>query len=534
MANKPSTRLLRPYRGRTAALCAITVLTSLLQVCTALVTRDVVDAAMAGEQSLFTWGALLIAILAALVLLNALHGWLGGSTADRCVAQLRHSLLQCMAYSEDEKMYAYHSGALLSRGMEDVRTVCDGMVNVLPSMVGNLVRLAASFAAAVLLLPSLTGVIALAAVVIAASAALVRPVIKRHHAKVRQADEQVMTTMQESLQNLELIKSIRAEEQILSRFDQRLGGSLLAYKRRRRWMVGRNTFISALSQLGTGVLLIWGASRVAAGTMSYGSLAAMLQLISLLRNPVLGLSGLWTRMAAVEVAQERLELLLQDVPPVQPLEISQVSAVVFEDVTFAYPDEETPVLAHFSARFDLDRWVCLTGMSGRGKTTVFKLMLGLYQPQQGRVYLQTDCGQIPCGSNTRHLFAYVPQDYALLSGSVLDNLILAAPEATAQQRAEALRLAQADFVWELSGGEQTLLRENNEGLSKGQLQRLAVARAILMDRPVFLLDECTSALDSATERALLENLLRLNKQGVLVTHRPEALEQLQGLTVKPM
>lgn len=515
--------ILRPFRGRVLALCVSTVASSLLQVSIALVTRDLVDCAVQSGERLFFWGAILFINLLLLVILHTVYGWLGGSTADRCVAQLRKALLQQAVYSEDD--LKYHSGSVMSRAMEDVRTLCDGMVNVIPTIVGQLVRLIASFAVIIFLFPSVIWAIALGAGVVVLGAVIVRPILKKHHAAVRTADEQVLTAMQEDLQNLELVKGLGAEKQVLHRFDQRIRYFLKTHTARRVVTVGRNTAISVISQLGTGALLLWGAFQVANQGMSYGMLAAMLQLISLLRNPVFGLSGLLTRLSSVEVAEERLsQILTEDTPEAAPADISRVYSIVFEEVTFLYPEEEVPVLEDFSAQFDLNRWVCMTGMSGKGKTTLFKLILGLYKPQKGRVYLLTDKGEVPCSAHTRHLFSYVPQNYALLSGSVLDNLLLAAPDADSEQIARALRLAQADFVWELPAKENTHVRENNAGLSMGQLQRLAAARAILMDRPVFLLDECTSALDAPTEGALLQALFRLDKQGILVTHRPEALQ----------
>ena len=192
------------------------------------------------------------------------------------------------------------------------------------------------------------------------------------------------------------------------------------------------------------------------------------------------------------------------------------------------------MLENFSVRFPLDHWACLTGISGKGKSTIFKLILGLYKPQEGRVYLETDQGQIPCDGRTRHLFAYVPQDYSLFSGTILENFQLVDPAATEDSCKRALEISQAEFVWELSAGLQTQIRENNTGLSKGQLQRLAIARAILMDRSVLLLDECTSALDAQTEEKLLKALSGLNKQAILVTHRPDALKDQKSITFVEM
>ena len=106
---------------------------------------------------------------------------------------------------------------------------------------------------------------------------------------------------------------------------------------------------------------------------------------------------------------------------------------------------------------------------------------------------------------------------------------LVAPDASDEQIRRALKIAEADYVWTLSAGDKTQVRENNTGLSKGQIQRLAIARAVLMERPIFLLDECTSALDAVTEAAVLQNLRLISDRAILVTHRPEALENLKGV-----
>lgn len=518
--------ILRPYRLRIVMISVFTVVLSLLQVLMALLSRFVIDAALGSGEIAF-WGIVLTADVLAIVVVHSLLSWFANSTADRLSAKLRQGILRTAVYSDDPTLRGHHSGELLSRGIEDVYTVCDGAVNTLPSLVGQVTRLTATFAAVAFIYPTVAGVLAIAAVIVGAATACLRPAIKEKHRQVREADEKVMSTMQEDMQQLELIQSLDAQEQILHRFQARQLTSLRQRFKRRVWSVGSNGMINAASQIGSGALLLWGASRVAIGAMTYGSLTALLQLLALFRGPVLGLSGLWTRLAAVEVAAERLRgLLRQDGESPEEKSVSGLQAIVFEDVSFAYPGEASPVLEHFNLRIPVSGWSCLTGVSGKGKTTLFKLILGLYKPQQGRVYLQTESEEILCSAETRHLFAYVPQDYALLSGTILENLRLVAPEVEDRQLREALCAAQADFVWSLSEQEQAQLGENNTGLSKGQLQRLAIARAVLMDRQVFLLDECTSALDAATEDAVLNNLHALGKTAVLVTHRPEAVKKL--------
>lgn len=523
------TLILRPYWSGVFLLSALSLMISLLQVGVAVLSRYVLDAALGGTGNFAFWTCTLVADILLLVTVIALHSWYTGSISDRLIAKQRQEILRTAVHSRDEKLLDYHSGALLSRAMEDVHTVCDGAVTAFPMMVGYITRLIAAFVSIVTISPGVALVMLTGGTIVALFTACLRPITRRRQRAVRDTDEQVMATMQEDLQQLELVQSIDAQEQVLLRFARRIAQNLKARFRRRAWGVSVSTVVSAASHFGTGGMLLWGAVRIADGTLTYGSLTAMLELFSLFRMPVLGLTGLWSRFAAMEVSAERLAALVATPKKPDVVEVSDVSAIVFENVTFAYPGEEMPVLENFSFHFPVEGWTCLTGVSGKGKTTVFKLILGLYTPQSGRIYLQTENGEIPCSEATRHLFAYVPQDYALLSGTILENMQLVAPDVDAEQLHRVFAAAQADFVWELTEREQTQVRENNAGLSKGQLQRLAIARAILMDRKVLLLDECTSALDAGTEDALLRELYALGKQAILVTHRPEALQDLPNI-----
>lgn len=530
MRDKKNLReLVRPVFGRVLLLSGLTLCHSVLQVALALLMRYVIDAAVYQNGKLALWGSLLVADLGALVVLSCWINWLSGSTGDRFSACLRSKLLTSAAYNSHVRHEGYHSGQLLSRAMDDVRTVCDGVIHALPSLIGQVTRLIGAFVAVFLLERRLAYILAVVAVVVIAAVGFMRSVLKTYHRKVRQSDEKLLSAMQEDMQQLELIQSLQVQPEILSRFADHTKANLTIKTKRRVFHVGVNSVTSICILAGTGVLLLWGASQVAMNALSYGALTAMLQLLSMFRGPVLGLSGLWTRLTAVEVAAERMNGLLQapSLPPKK--EIANVKAIVFENVTFTYPDDDTPILRDFSVTLPVENWSCLTGMSGKGKTTLFKLILGLYTPDSGRVYLKTATGDVLCGESTRHLFAYVPQDYALFSGTIAENLLLVS-DADEDKRKSALSIAQADFVWTLTAGEQTQVRENNAGLSKGQLQRLAIARAVLMDRPIFLLDECTSALDSQTEELVLKALYGLGKQAVLVTHRPEVTDQLPQIT----
>ncbi|MBQ3252502.1 MAG: ABC transporter ATP-binding protein [Oscillospiraceae bacterium] len=526
--NENAKILFKPCAGRILLLCMLTLLQSLLQVGVAFLSRFVIDAALGKTGQLMLYSGLLAADILALVGMHTLLAWFAGSTMDTMAARLRSRLLRSAAYSRDVRLQQFHSGQLLSRSMEDVSTVCDGAVSALPGLVGQISGLVSAFIAVLLISKPVALTMLLAAVAIILLTGLLRPVLKKHHRQVRKADEQVLSAIQEDLQQLELLQSLQAQEEALNRFDAVQNVSLTTRRKRRVWSVSIGSLMNVGMLIGSGALLLWGAVQVAAGAITYGALTSMLQLFSLFRGPVLGISGLWTRLAGVEVAAERLTELMAI--PQTPEQVSGIvpKAIVFDQVTFCYPGESQPVLQAFSGEFPLERWACLTGVSGRGKTTLFKLMLALYTPDSGRVFIRTETGEIPCTEATRHLFAYVPQDYALFSGTVVENMQLVSdpdPEALRS----ALSVAQADFIYDMPAGLNTQVRENNTGLSKGQIQRLAIARAILMDRPVLLLDECTSALDAQTEAAVLRGLHGLGKQAVLVTHRPDTLEGLSDL-----
>jgi ATP-binding cassette subfamily B protein len=512
-------------------ICILTVIQSVAQVMVAQLSRALIDAAVTDQGSVLTCGLMLAADILLIIGIGSLLSWYSSSSADRINAHLRQSILRTAVYNRDVQMLRHHSGELLNRGMEDVAVICDGMVGALPGIVGQTARLVTAFIAVLLISPTVAGVLLVVAIVVVAATACLRPMLKKRHKAVRISDEKMMATLQEDLQHLELIHSLDMQEQTISRFGKRVKENLYQRFKRRVMSVTAGTVLSLASQIGSGTLLIWGAVQIASGSLTYGSLTAMLQLMSQFRAPVLGLSGLWSRIASVEVASERLAELLTPVRPQKRKPIqSRITAIVFDDVSFTYPGEENPVLDHFSFRIPLGGWSCLTGVSGKGKTTMFKLALGLYEPQSGSIYLETADGKLPCSEQTRQLFAYVPQDYALFSGTVLENMQMVAPELTKEQFRTAICVAQAEFIWDMPQKELTYVQENNAGLSKGQLQRLAIARAILMDRPIFLLDECTSALDAWTEDAVLRGLKSLGKQAVLVTHRPEALKSLDGIT----
>ena len=504
-------------------LCAGTVVQSLAAVAVALVSRRLLNSAMGGG-AVLRWGALLGLLAVGGPILSGVLSRLSGAAEDAASARLRKHTLERLRTRDLEKLKGYHSGQLYSRVTGDIGTVCLWKTSVLPGMVSQAVRLAAAAAALFWIDPVLAVWGLGCAVVVAFASVFYRRLLRPRHKAAREAQEQLTVTLQEELGHGEFIRALRAETQM----DRRLDRS------QERWRKGRKALrdvsilggagFSAMTQVVFVAVMVWGGVSIRAGRLTYGDLTALLQLAAMFQGPVSGLGGLQSRLAELSAARERLSELweLPEEGAGRPLPPgAKVRAIVFEQVTFRYEGEEQAVLENFSVRLPADRWMCLRGISGSGKSTLYRLILGLYRPQAGRVYLETDRGNVDCCAATRRYFGFVPQTAVLLAGTVRENLCLVRPGAEDEVLEKALRQAQCGFLWEEGAkGLDTRLSEDG-GLSAGQRQRLSVAMALLSGGEMLLLDEITSALDSATERSLLQALTKSHPAAIFATHHDQ-------------
>lgn len=529
MSREQLRQLLKPWRNKGLILSGMTALSSVLLVALALVSQKVLDSAMGLEDDFVLWCVALGILAVGTPILSGITNAWSEHLTDRGLILLQQTSMERLDKKDCAGLERYHSGQMFSRLTGDCRTLCQRYTVILPATVGQLVRLAAALAALTVLAPPVTGAVLVAGCLAMAVACLLRRYLKGKYMAVLAAGDKLTSELQESLEHMELRRSAVDHREGSRRLGSRQTRWRQARARLRLVTMGGSTGFSILVQMACGVLLIWGGMAVGSGYLTFGGLTALIQLANLFRTPVTGLSGLHSRLAAVDAAEERvLELWdLEDEPEGErPPDGAVCKAIEFRNVTFCYPGEERPVFQNLNTRVDLNGWTCLTGSSGRGKSTLYRLILGFYRPQEGEILLETDQGTFPCSAATRHLFALVPQTPVLFSGTLRENLLLACPQADEAELQKALELAQCDFIAGLPQGIDTPVGEGGEGLSVGQRQRITIARALLSKAQILLLDESTSALDQDTGMRLLDSLTVHWPAAITATHRQAALRQI--------
>lgn len=494
----------------------------------ALLMRDLIDAAAGGDKGgIIHNGILLAAAILTQFIIRISCNILSEDVQARMEARLRADILACLMKREYSAVGGYHSGELLNRMFSDVSVVVSGIITIVPNAANNLVRIV--FAAAVLLsLDVRFGLFFIGAgLFVFAATRFFRPKMKKLHIAVQEREGGVRSFLQETVENLLAVKVFSAEEKMLSRNEENQTRLYRARMRRSAFGVAANAGLGLAFGAGYVFALLWGAAGIYAGTMSYGTLTAVLQLVNQIQSPFAGLSSLFPKYFASCASAERiieLEKMPEEAPAEKQLAAEDFRGITLDNVCFSYG--ENRVLTNVGIEIKRGELVSLTGISGGGKSTLFLLLLGAYRPDSGEIAFISDKGSFSAGRETRRLFAYVPQGNLLFSGTIAENIAFLKDNAAEEEIRAAADIACArEFIDALPDGMNTAVGENGFGLSEGQAQRIAVARAVLGGAPILLLDEATSALDEQTEARLLKNIAELEgKTVVIVTHRPAALK----------
>ena len=529
----------RPYGLRLAFTMLCHILIAGCAVGFVYVSKKLVDIAVAvlngqdAGNALLVWGSAMAGIALMRILLNAVRTYLQTTTEIKLKNRLRKRLFNILLHLQNDGGTRHHSGDVLNRIQEDVRVVASSFAVSLPNLLGTALQFAAAFVFLLLLDVRL----ALVIIVVVPLGMLVGKYITgrvRHLTHdIRKNDSQVQSHLQESIQHLSVIQSLEYVDASSAALDGLQGNLYGSELKRTRFSVVSRGFMSLALQAGHVIAFIWGVTGISRGTVTYGMMTAFLQLIGQIQRPLVEMSSQLPAIIHSTASIDRL-MELESLPReevAEPQLLEGVVGVRMSDVSFAYPDAGENVLTDFSYDFKPGTRTAIVGPTGVGKSTLIKLLLSLLKPAKGSIEVYNAEDSAAVSPATRSNLVYVPQGNTLFSGTVKDNLLMGNPEASDSQLEEVLHTSAADFVFSLPNGIDTQCFEAGAGLSEGQAQRIAIARALLRPGSILLLDEFSSALDAATETQLMERLTsRLpHHTMIFITHRERIIDYCDSI-----
>lgn len=527
-------KAVRPFRGSIAVMMLCHVLLVGCSIGFVYVSKKLVDVAVevlrgAGLSSgIWMWAGMMVGIVLFRIGLNAVRSFLQTKTEIRLKNRLRRRLFDILLHIQSDGQSRYHTGDVLNRMQEDVRVVSSAFASSIPNILGTAMQFLAAFIF-LLFLDARLGLLIIIIVPVGIFAGrYVTARIKGLTLDIRKSDSQVQSHLQESLQHITLLQTMEYTGNSASSLDG-LQGELYGNEIRRvKFSVISRLIMSLAFQAGHTVAFLWGVFGISKGTVTYGMMTAFLQLVGQIQRPLVEISSQIPAVihaaASIDRIMELESLPREDMS--EPQFLAGTAGIRVKDVTFAYPDSERNIFEGFSYDFTPGSRTAIVGPTGVGKSTLIRLLLSLLKPQKGTLEIYNSEESIPVSASVRSNIVYVPQGNSLFSGTIRDNLLMGNPEATQEELEAALHTAAADFVFNLPDGVDTQCFEAGGGLSEGQAQRIAIARALLRPGSILLLDEFSSALDAETESILMERLTRdlPSHTMIFITHRERIID----------
>lgn len=518
-------------------LSIISIALSLIQVRFATASKNVMDIATEKARGVLTENTLLekaffvlIALLLIRLVLQIAVSYVNVHACSRFEISLKKHIFGILVKKDYLSVSRFHSGELMNRIDSDVSVIVNGIIDIVPYAFMFLTSIIGAFFVLYKIDSTLAVIILCIGPVVAVGARIYSAKYKKMHILCQEYDGKTKSFMLEILQNLLVVKSFGCEKKVLDK-------SEVLQKRTYKLRIKRVT-VSVFAQVGMFLIfnagyyfaMAYAAYKLSIHEMTYGDITAILALVAQIQSPFKSISGLVPRAFAVIASVERL-LELEDIKdegageelPSQEL-YDNMESIVFDGVTFSYSEDAT--VSGVNIEIKKGECAVIAGESGAGKSTVMKLLMGIMPQQQGKMYIKCKEREIPIGIETRGLFAYVPQGNLILSGTIRENIAFGRSGASDEEIINAAKIAQIwDYIEKLDKGLDTELGEKGQGLSEGQIQRISIARAILHNAPILLLDESTSALDSITEKNLLSAIHNMtDKTCIIVSHKQAAFD----------
>ncbi len=452
--------------------------------------------------------------------------------------EIRGNVYEHIIYSRWEDIGKYHSGDLLNRIEGDVSAVSNSIVTFIPGVFTKTAQFIGCLAVVLYYDPTMALFAFMSAPFLVLSSRISAKMMRKFNQESREMNGKILSFYSESIQNLQTIKAF----DITKRYVDQLKDNLYLYRKLRldydKFSIFMTLCLSVIGLIITYTCYGWGVWRLWQGAITYGTMTLFLQISGQLTSSFSALVALLPSSISIATAAGRI-MEITNMPLEENVDnetaenlsedIAENGVTVrCDDLTYTYRDGEESVVRNISFFASPGETIALVGPSGEGKTTILRLILGLVEPDSGKLIMETSSGNsIPVSESTRRFCSYVPQGNAVFSGCIADNLRIVRPEATDGEIQRALETADAwEFIEKLPKGMYTSVSEKGVNFSEGQIQRISIARALLRDAPLIVMDEATSALDAKTEQKVLSNMMKSypNRTRVITTHRPSMLK----------
>ncbi len=511
----------------TIALVLLNIWSALCVTLFAMLSKTVMDYAQAGEQKALLKNVIILLLL----ILSQMVSRVASSMVEaisqgRAEIDLKSAIFSSIILGNYAESVERHSGDLMSRLTADVQVVSESYVHILPTAVAYLVRIFTAAVALYSLDKQFAVVIILCGILFIVVVGISRRQLKNLHRRVQEKESRVRSFMQEMLENLFAVKVFGIEEKVI-RISLRQQKKFYREKvKKKSFSIVASIAFSLAFAMAFLVAVAYGSYGILNKTMTFGTVVAIIQLVNQLQSPTVGITSIVPMFFGMITSAQRLaEISGSEHAATEDADVSYEDFVSLKVEKAAFGYDEEKVITDASFHVNKGEFIGIKGPSGSGKSTVFKLITGLYPADSGSVTIETKNGELDC-KLTRKLFSFVPQGNMLFSGTIRENVTMLCPDATDDEIRSAMESASAEFAYDLPDGLDFMLAETGAGISQGQAQRLAIARALLGKGKILLMDESTSALDGDTESKVVDNLKRNGGLTVLfITHRESVLDK---------
>lgn len=508
-------------------LNVINIIYSFLSIYLILISKHVIDAATTGtitELKMYILQLIIVALIA--IALKSVLASIDAVTRARLEISFKQDILKNILNRNYEKITKFHSGDLMTRIISDVNIIIDTLVSLIPNILSMFTKLICAIILLFQISKQFVGILLLGGIILFIIVNLFKPYLKNIHKKVQEASADVRLFFKEVFENLMVIKIFQAENSILDKSNEMQEKKYKKQMKQRTISIASSTGFNSIFQIVYIYALIWGTYQLYMKNITVGGLTSIIQLVTQIQSPIIGLSRSFQSIFNMIGSAERIIELENIEADVKKDKINKdvlydkLDSIVIEDVNFTYKDKK--IFNNLNLEVKKGENIVIYGESGAGKSTLLKLILGIIKNNSGEIYFNLkDGSKQPINTDTRSMFAYVPQGNFILSDTIRENIIFVNPNISEQDLEKALKISCCkSFIDQLDNGLDTKIGENGSGLSQGQLQRIAIARAIVSKAPILILDEITSSLDSKTEEDIINNIKNLkNITCIIVTHR---------------